>query len=156
MKFASLSEIKNELVHLQQQDLTELCLRLARYKKENKELLSYLLFEAHDEQAYRNAVKKLIDEQFIEITQTNLYLVKKSLRKILRITNKHIKYSGNKETEAELLIYFCKTLKESKIPYTTNKVLTNLFQSQIKKITNTITAMHEDLQYDYEKQLSAL
>ncbi len=156
MKSASISEIKNELVHLQQQDLIELCLKLARYKKENKELLSYLLFEVHNEQAYRNSVKKLIDEQFAEITQTNLYLVKKSLRKILRITNKHIKYSGNKETEAEVLLHFCYILKNSKIPFHTNKALTNLYNTQIKKISNTVSAMHEDLQYDFEKKLAEL
>ena len=107
MKSASLSDVKNELSHLDKNELTELCLRLARYKKENKELLSYLLFDANDEENYKNNINLLIDENFEAITQTNLYLVKKSLRKILRIANKHIKYSQNKETEIDVLIHFC-------------------------------------------------
>ena len=64
MKSASLSDVKNELSHLDKNELTELCLRLARYKKENKELLSYLLFDANDEENYKNNIKLLIDEKF--------------------------------------------------------------------------------------------
>ena len=45
MKFASLSEIRKELQMLPPKRLQELCLRIARYKKENKELLAFLLFE---------------------------------------------------------------------------------------------------------------
>lgn len=156
MKAASLSEVKNELNHLDKNELTELCLRLARYKKENKELLSYLLFDASDEETYRNNIKQLIDENFDAITQPNLYLVKKSLRKILRIANKHIKYSQNKETEIDVLIHFCSTLFHSKIPYKTNKVLNNLFQSQLKKINTCMQTLHEDLQYDYQRKLNEL
>ena len=62
MKAASMHELKDELAHLPPKKVLELCLRLARYKKENKELLSYLLFEAHDEQGFVMQVKKEIDE----------------------------------------------------------------------------------------------
>ena len=48
MKASTVSELKEELKHLPPAQLLELCLRLARFKKENKELLTYLLFEAHD------------------------------------------------------------------------------------------------------------
>lgn len=156
MKSASLSEVKNELSHLDKNELTELCLRLARYKKENKELLSYLLFDASDEETYRKNIKELIDENFEAITQTNLYLVKKSLRKILRIANKHIKYSQDKETEIDVLIHFCSVLFHSKIPYKSNKVLNNLYLSQLKKINTCLKTVHEDLQYDYLKKLDEL
>ena len=44
-----LQHIKKEIQHLPTEQLAELMLRLARYKKENKELLTYLLFESHDE-----------------------------------------------------------------------------------------------------------
>ena len=156
MKSASLSDVKNELSHLDKNELTELCLRLARYKKENKELLSYLLFDANEEENYKNNIKLLIDENFEAITQTNLYLVKKSLRKILRIANKHIKYSQNKETEIDVLIHFCSVLNHSKIPYKTNKVLNNLYNSQLKKINTCLQTLHEDLQYDFQKKLDKL
>ena len=46
-----LQDIKKEIQHLRPEQLAELCLRLARYKKENKELLAYILFEADNEAA---------------------------------------------------------------------------------------------------------
>ena len=48
MKAATLNEIKQELTNLPSTRVLELCLRLGRFKKENKELLTYLLFEAHN------------------------------------------------------------------------------------------------------------
>src|SRR4051812_13666415 len=117
MKPASISEIKNELANLPNNRLTELCLQLARYKKDNKEFLSYLLFEENDLPAYIDGVKKQMDEGFSTINSSQLYFAKKTLRKILRITNKHIRYTGSKQGEAELLIYFCKKLKGSGIAF---------------------------------------
>ena len=52
MRSSSIHEIKQELVNFKTAELTSLCLRLVRFKKENKELLTYLLFEAQDEQVY--------------------------------------------------------------------------------------------------------
>src|SRR4051812_13656246 len=113
MKAATVHELKSELTHQSSADLVALCIRLAKYKKENKELLDYLLFEAHDEQQYIQNVKTEIDTQFSEIPKGNsLYLVKKTIRKILRIANKYMRYSGNKTTELELRIYFCLKLKD--------------------------------------------
>ena len=64
MKAASLSELKQELVTLPPKTVLELCLRLAKFKKENKELLSFLLFEAHNEEGYVQDIKKEIDDSF--------------------------------------------------------------------------------------------
>ena len=44
MKAATLNELKHELSHLPAEELLDLCTRLARFKKENKELLTFLLF----------------------------------------------------------------------------------------------------------------
>lgn len=156
MKSASISEIKKELSTLSSKELLEHCLRLAKYKKENKELLNYLLFEAGDEESYIESVKQEMDELFGEINRSNLYLVKKTLRKILRTTNKHIKYSGIKQTEIELLIYFCRKIKQSRIPIHKNTVLTNLYQQQLKKIGKALSTLHEDLQFDYQETLTEL
>ena len=57
MKAASVSEIKQALKEQKTSQLIELCLRLARFKKENKELLTYLLFEADDLNQYVKNVK---------------------------------------------------------------------------------------------------
>jgi len=156
MKAASISEIKNELGDLSPARLAALCLQLAKYKKDNKELLSYLLFEENDMTAYIESVKKEIDQLFTEINASHLYFAKKTLRKILRITGKHIRYTGSKQAEAELLIYFCRKMKDSGIHFSNSVVLMNLYQAQLKKINAAIAGFHEDLQYDYIKELKKL
>ena len=156
MKTATIHEIKQELSTLKPAELMELCLRLSKFKKENKELLTYLLFEAHNEQAYVESVKKEISELFEEINQSQLYFAKKSLRKIVRVINKYCRYSGSRQTEVELRLYFCQALNESGIPVYHNTVINNLYQSQLKKIETVIETMHEDLQYDYRKELGDL
>ena len=156
MKAVSLNEIKQELQHLSAKDITELCLRLARYKKENKELLAFLLFNAHDIEGYTNELKTDIEEGFAEVNKINLYLAKKTLRKILRQINKQVRFTLNKQTEAELRIHFCQTLQASGIAFHKNKALNNLYLQQVKKIKTAIAALHEDIQYDLMKQLEQL
>jgi len=150
MKTASLSELKKELNDLPAKQLAELCVTLAKYKKDNKELLDYLLFEAHDKPNFILEVKKEIDENFLELKhQANLYYVKKSLRKLLRIINKYSKYISDKALSAELHIYFCQKLKQSGIPYRKSQLLVNMYDQEIKKINTLILGLHEDLQQDY-------
>lgn len=156
MKAATIHELKQELSNTPADQLAELCIRLAKFKKENKELLTYLLFEAFDEQAYIESIKTAMLEQFEEINTSSLYFVKKSLRKILRTLNKYIRYTGVAETEAKLLLFFCSTLKESGIPIEKNLVIKNMYQNQLKKIAKTIATMHEDLQYEYQRELDQL
>jgi hypothetical protein len=156
MKTASIQELKQELQSVPPAKLLELCLRLARFKKENKELLTYLLFEAHDEEGYIRSVSELIDEGFAGITNTTPYLFKKSLRKILRIANKYIRYTGSKQVEAAVLLHFLAQWKESGLPIDKAPVLVNIYQQQLKKIAAAIDTLHEDLQYDHRKELDAL
>lgn len=156
MTTASLSEIKKELHTLDQEAVETLCNRLAKYKKENKELLTYLLFEAHDEKAYVENVKEEIRELFKTLPSSNVYLIKKTLRKILRFVNKQIKYSGIKQTELELRIFFCLKVKEARIPLHTGTVLFNLYQMQLKKIEGAFSKLPEDLQADYERELKQI
>lgn len=156
MKTASIQELKQELQETSQNKLLDLCLRLAKFKKENKELLTYLLFEAHDEEAYISSVKTLIDEGFVELPKSTTYLTKKSLRKILRITNKYIKYTGSKQAEVALLIYFCQQMKEMVPNIPRSTVLHNLYLAQIKKINAALKPLHADLQYDFKRDLEDL
>lgn len=122
MTTASLAELKRALRNVPSGDLPDLCIRLARYKKENKELLSYLLFEADDEAGYIKNVKIEIDYLFHELPRTTPYLTKKGVRKALAFTNQRIRYSGQKRTETELLIYFCKKFKKE-TPFRNNLTL---------------------------------
>jgi hypothetical protein len=156
MQATSLNEIKKELQHADSEVLAGLCMRLAKYKKENKELLSYLLFEAHNEPAYINSVKEEMDELFTTLPDRNVYLMKKTLRKILRVVNKQIKYSGIKETELDLRLYFCKKVRIARVPLTTGTVLFNMYQQQVKKIAAALEKLPEDLQTDYAQAVAAL
>ena len=156
MKAATINELKQELQETPPAKITELCIRLARFKKENKELLTYLLFEAHDTAAYIQNVKNEMDSQFAEMNNTNVYFVKKTLRKILRTANKYARYSGLAQVEIEVLIYFCICMKALNIPINKNPVLFNMYNNQLKKITKAVASLHEDLQYDYQREINKL
>jgi len=156
MKAATVQEIKQELINLPQTKVTELCLRLARFKKENKELLTYLLFEADDEESYISNVKAEIDSQFETINKSNVYFVKKTLRKILRTSAKFIRYSGSATVEVEVLLHFCKLLQSLGRNITQTPVISNLYQNQLKKINKAIASLHEDLQFEYIRQVRQL
>lgn len=157
MKSPSLSEIKKELNQLPAKQLVELCVTIAKYKKDNKEFLDYLLFQAHDKPVFILEVKKEMDEYFEELkSQSNLYYVKKSLRKLLRIINKYCKYIADKSLAAELHIYFCEKLKQSKIPYKKSQLLVNMYDQEIKKINTLIAGLHEDLQQDFLNDLEKI
>lgn len=156
MDTASISEIKNELKTIAPVQLQELCMRLARYKKENKEYLNYLLFEAVNEQSFIENVKTEIDEQFKQLNKHNFYLAKKTLRKALKTTDKYIKFSGSKETEIELLIYFCQKMKKSGLRMSSHKVILNMYLRQKERIKKVLSQLHEDLQFDYQEQIENL
>jgi hypothetical protein len=156
MRSATIQEIKQELQDQKAPQLISLCLRLARFKKENKELLTYLLFEASDEQGYVNGIKQEVTETFTEINLSQLYFAKKTLRRILRMINKYVRYSGQKQTEIELRLHYCTELKNSGIPLRQNPVISNLYDGQLRKIKVLMSALHEDLQHDYKKELEPL
>jgi vacuolar-type H+-ATPase catalytic subunit A/Vma1 len=156
MKAVTIKQLKDELAHKSANELKELCLHLSRFKKENKELLTYLLFESGDEEAYIYSIKNLMDIHFLEINTKSFFYIRKSARKILTLTKKYIRYSKKKETETELLLYFCKKLKEMKPSMSRSTRLQNVFDSQIKMIKKAIEKLHEDLQYDCQLELSDL
>ncbi|MDP3312203.1 hypothetical protein [Lutibacter sp.] len=156
MKAVTVKEIKTELSHYSQKELVELCLRLSKFKKENKELLTYLLFESSNEEGYISSIKLEIDTQFELINTKTYYFIKKSVRKILRMVKTTIRYSKNKETEVELLLYFCIKLKDFKPSINNNNVLKNLFIREIESIKKKILLLHEDLQYDYELEIEKI
>jgi hypothetical protein len=156
MKAATIQEIKQELLALPHGELVNITLQLARSKKENKELLTFLLFESHDISGYIDSVKKLMETEFLDINVSHVYFAKKTIRKVLRITSKYIRFSGSKQAEAELLIHFCKLVQDSGIRIDKNPALNNLYRNQLKKIEKTMDGLHEDIQYDLNKLLSPL
>jgi gas vesicle protein len=156
MKPASVNEIKQKLKETDKKDLIDICQRLARFKKENKELLTFLLFEEEDLPNYIKNVKEEIDEGFLQVNTSSVYFAKKTIRKILRIANKHIRYTGSKSAEVEILLHYLVSLKGLNLHWQKSTALTNLYRAQLKKINTAISTMHEDLQYDYLRQAERL
>ena len=148
--------MKDELKYKSSDELLELCLKLARFKKENKELLTYLLFEAHDEDQFIQSVKEEVDQMFEEINTKSFFYIRKSVRKILTTIKKNIRYSKKKSTEVELLLYFCLKLKNFKPSIKRSPRIQNILITQIRLIKKSIQTLHEDLQYDFNLQLEEL
>ena len=156
MKAVTLREIKQELNTLSTQEIQELCLRLSRFKKENKELLTYLMFESHNESGYIESVKSYVDDEFELINRDSYFYIRKSTRKILRNVKKYIRYSQNKETEVALLLYFCQKLKDFSPSISRSVQLQNMYNRQILLAKKIVLTFHEDLQYDYNLVLDDL
>jgi len=156
MKAVTVKDINQELINLTPKELRDLCLRLARFKKENKELLTYLLFESSDEASYVESIKGEIDQQFDQINRKSNYLIKKGLRRILLNTRKYIRYSQKKKSEVDLLIYYCSKLKNFSPSIIKHKGLRKLYDKQIGTIIIKISSLHEDLQYDYGLEINEL
>ena len=148
---SSLSDIKKELQHKSKPELLEYCIRLAKFKKENKELLAFLLFE-HDEALFIENIKKNTDNLFGEINFSNVHFIKKSVRKILRMINKNIRFSLSKQVEAELLLHFCNCFVNFSIPTRKSRQLLNIYEGQVKKFNQALSTLHEDMQYDLKRQ----
>lgn len=156
MNASTIQEIKAELEHKSNKELLSLCLRLAKFKKENKELLSFLLFESYDINTYIKNIKSQTDDFFKEINTSGTYYIKKSIRKILRYINKQIKFASTKLVEAELLIHFCNNIIFYKIPLNKSRQLQKIFDTQFQKMETAIETLHPDLQYDLKKQIIRL
>jgi len=156
MKAASSKEIKDDLKRRSPEELLDLCMRLVRFKKENKELLSYLLFESENELTYIENIKEFIDEEFNQLNTRTPYIMKKNVRSILTKIKKFIRYSNKKETEIVILLYFCKKLQSLRPAITRNAKVYKIYITQKEAIRKKLPALHEDLQYDYGEELNEL
>ncbi|UZO80035.1 hypothetical protein NBT05_13895 [Aquimarina sp. ERC-38] len=156
MNPASAREIRKALQNKSQQELVEACMRLSRFKKENKELLTYFLFESENEDAYVESIKEFIDSEFALLAGKNKYRYLKAVRKILRISKRFIRYSGKKETEASILLHFCNVVNDQNNSLKRNQGLLTVFKKQLEMAEKAIATLHEDLQYDFQSELSSL
>lgn len=156
MKAVTVKQIKDELHHRSHRELMDLCLRLSRFKKENKELITYLLFESQNEELFIQRVKEYIDASFDQINTKSYYYIQKSIRKILTQIKRYIRYSKKKETEIELLMHFCWRLGSHAPPISKSTRLVNVYNRQLTLIEKAMSSLHEDLQYDYRLELENL
>ncbi|MCW3805443.1 hypothetical protein [Plebeiibacterium marinum] len=156
LKTSTVHQLKKEMELLPREVLIDHCLRLAKYKKENKELLHYLLFESIDEDSYIEEVKTDIETEFKEINTDKFIYVKRSIRRIHKMTTKCIKHSGKKETEVELLICFCKQMQHCKMRLRRSTVMKNLYERQLINIEKALGKLHEDMRIDFEDELEEI
>ena len=150
-----LQEIKKELQHLDDKQAALLLLRMARYKKENKELLAYLLFDADDEMAFAENFKHDIGLMISQVPSQG-YEAAKLLRKTLKLTNKYIKFTGSKQVEVELLLTFCRNYLAYVDRRASYKPLRLILIKQLEKVYKAINKLHEDLQFDYTTEFDAI
>ncbi|MEN9739647.1 MAG: hypothetical protein RLZZ318_1683 [Bacteroidota bacterium] len=157
MKLEALNEVKKQLKGLDSEELLAIVLRLAKHKKENKELLQYLLTYKSQETLYIDAVKAMIDEAFAIIEPNKgAYVFAKQVRKVLRVVNKHIKFSQLPTTELELLIHFCQQLQAYAFADKPITAILLIYDRQLIRIDKTLTKLHEDLVFDYRASIEAL
>lgn len=156
MKAASIKELRRALNGLSEKELVDICLQLSKFKKDTKEFLTYLLFEANDEAAYIESVKSQVSTGFEEINSNSYYFIKKSIRKILRVLKKQIRFSKKKETEMELLIHFCLELQAFRPSIKRNRMLMNIYEQQASQIRKILPKIHEDLQFDFEEEIESV
>ncbi len=157
MEKYSLNDVKKELSHLDKNELIEVCLKLTKFKRENKEYITYLIYNADNKAAFTKEIKHEIDALLMDAKgKESPYLIKKNLRKTLRLINKYIKIISDKSIAIELLIYFCANVKKHELLKSRNSVLYNLYNLQTKKINTLIHTLHEDLQSDFLKELEVI
>ena len=156
MRISSLSEIKKEIKEKTNRELTQLVLKLTKHKVENKELLAYVLFESADENQFISKIESEIDLQFAHINIKSNYIINKNIRKIQRYIVKQIRFSKQKETEIALRIHFCKNLVDIQSKYDINNTRHQMLMRQIELIRKALAYLHEDLQFDYELELTEL
>ncbi len=156
MKTISLSQLQKELATLEKKQVLEICMKLAKHKKENKELLSYLLFGSADEKQYLEESKEKLDDLFLTVSRKTTYTTKKGLQKVVRHLNKFIKTSKNKQTEVELRIYFCSKIRAARINLDSSGIISNLYYREKDKINLALSKLHEDVQFDYRGEVEKI
>ncbi|MFC5283386.1 hypothetical protein [Pedobacter alpinus] len=155
MTSPKLADLKKELNYLTAEELKELCLRLAKYKTDNKELLNFMLFYSDKKDIYIDEVKSIIDNEFDNL-HPSVYYATKQLRKLIRTINKHIKYINTKNLEVEIAMFFSVAFIAHPIVEIHQKATIGLLYTQLKRILRAIPKLDEDLQFDYQKQLDDL
>lgn len=156
MVAATSKTIKDSLDSKSSKELKELLHRLLRFKKENKELATYLLFYEQEESEFVADAKVAITAQFEEVNTKTVFYAKKGLRKMIRIAAKFSKYSSDKTTTIELGLHIANHLSNLPKQLKSSPLIKNMYTANLKKINNTLETLHDDIQFDYKKELQNL
>lgn len=155
MDTASIKQLKDTLSTLGREALIGLLLRMVKFKKENKELLTFLLFEADDLDTYVHEITLLIEDEFENYRLKTAYYKRKGCRRVLRMLKKYIKYAADKEVEVRLLLAYVSMIAKSK-PFINDRVIQKIALRQLLLAEKSIVKLHEDLQYEYKLELEEL
>ena len=156
MKIASLAEIKKELAYLNERELTDLILDLAKFTTDNKAYLFFKLFGRENHHLFIEMVQEELEMEFAKANTKHYHYAKKSAQAIRRKLNKNLKLTKDKSSQIELIIFFCKNLKLYGYLNFRHPVIDNLYKVQIGKTEKLISTLHEDLQYDFKSTLEDL
>jgi hypothetical protein len=150
-----LSDLKKELLELNKPELIQLCLRVAKLKRENKELLAYLIFDADDPLFYAQKLKPEIKEVFEQPFQHAYYLTK-SIRKVMRLITKYYRFTSNKQGETDLLIYLVEEFHQSWRHEYRYQALGKVIFRCLEKAQTNLKKIDEDFRADFEQPLAEL
>ena len=152
MKAVTISQLRKKVVKVGQADLLDVGVRIGKFKVGRKEQLTYWWMKADDEISYANDLCSEIDQHL----DTPGRIHKKTLRKVVRWMDKSLRFSGDKETELQVRIHFCRRIKDKRISFGNCRVSANMYATQLKKIDKVIDKVHPDLQFDFNQQMSGL
>lgn len=155
MKPKKISDIKKALKLLSEQELMTVIQKLAAFKVENKDLLTYLLFYKNAEQTYTDEMINQLSNDFQELNKSNAYYIRKGLRKLEKKLNKHARILKNGHMEIQIWIAFLRHFKQEIAP-DHRRQLSKLQERLFIKAEKKICDLHPDLQYDYKKELNTL
>jgi hypothetical protein len=150
-----LSDLKKELLELSKPELIQLCLRVAKLKRENKELLAYLIFDSDDPLFYAQKLKPEIKEVFEQPFQHAYYLTK-SIRKAMRLITKYYRFTSNKQGETELLIYLVEEFYLSWRNEYRYQALGKVIYRCLEKAQSNLKKIDEDFRADFENPINEL
>ena len=146
---------KKEITKLDNKHLAEICIRLAKHKTENKELLNYLLFYAHDNEPYIDDLKKDIAAVYNNLP-IGEYACTVQLKKLILRLNKHLKFVADKSREAEIITEFCQTFIQHINIRSHYSPLIQVLYRQFVKLNKVILKLDEDLQFDYQQPIEEI
>ncbi|WP_158860304.1 hypothetical protein [Lunatibacter salilacus] len=156
MQFPSLTALKAELKHLSDKEFIALIADLSKFSRENKAFLFFKLYEKDNPRLFVEMVQEELEKEFQLANTKNYHFAKKAAQSIRRKLNKHLKLTKNKPDQIEVIEYFCRNLEKYGYLSFRHPVIDNLYALQVGKIEKLVTALHEDLQYDYELTIQEL
>jgi len=156
MKPATLVQIRKELETISPQRLMALTLRLIKLKSENKEFVSYLLFDEDQLSEYLADLKFEISEVLDCASFSQSLIAKKALRKCQKSITKHARYMGSKDAEAELYMFMIRKIHEKGINKYTHRTIQIIYLRCIERVKKLLPNIHDDLRGDFEIEIQNL